>query len=217
MQKIVRFNERRNAVAFWLGCAVVTAGVVLHLPMFLMGRNTGYVLAGMPMGADMLWGMAAIVFGVVLTGYGLLPRTLPGRASDAGAVVETLAPPEDAPLSRAHWQVALLLALALIIDIMKPASLGFVTPGMSREYEVDRAMVAWLPLAALTGTVIGSFIWGALADVVRATRVDLALIGDVHRHLDLRGDARLLVERVHVLPDGDGSGRHVARRVRIAC
>ncbi len=161
MQRIISFDERRNALAFWLGCAIVTAGVVLHLPMFLMGRNTGYVLAGMPMGADMLWGMALIVFGVLLTGYGLLPRVLP----DAERVFETIAPPEDAPLTRAHWGIAVLLGLALIIDIMKPASLGFVTPGMSREYGIGKSTVAWLPLAALTGTVVGSFVWGALADL----------------------------------------------------
>jgi putative MFS transporter len=161
MQGIVSFDERRNALAFWLGCAVVTAGVVLHLPMFLMGRNTGYVLAGMPMGTDMLLGMALIVFGVLLTGYGLLPKVLP----DAERVVETIAPPEDAPLTGAHWGIAFLLGLAQIVDNMKPPSLGFVTPGMSREYEVGKAMVAWLPLAALTGTVVGSFLWGALADL----------------------------------------------------
>jgi putative MFS transporter len=58
-----------------------------------------------------------------------------------------------------------LLALALVIDIMKPAALGFVTPGMRTEYGIDRQTVAWLPFAALTGTVVGSFVWGALADV----------------------------------------------------
>jgi putative MFS transporter len=61
--------------------------------------------------------------------------------------------------------MAALLALALIIDIMKPASLGFVTPGMRSEYGVDAVTVAWLPLMALTGTAIGSFLWGWLADV----------------------------------------------------
>src|SRR5204863_3874718 len=43
--------------------------------------------------------------------------------------------------------------------------LGFVTPGMRHEYGLDKAHVAWLPLTALTGTVIGSFLWGALADL----------------------------------------------------
>lgn len=154
------FQRRRNTLAFWLGCAIVTAGVVLHLPMFAMGRNTGYVLAGMPMGSDMLWGMALIVGGILLTGYGLLPERGPRVR-----VIETIAPPEDAPLTSAHWRIAALLGLALIIDIMKPASLGFVTPGMRQEYGLGKEAVAWLPLAALTGTVLGSFLWGALADL----------------------------------------------------
>src|SRR5690606_17845809 len=114
--------------AFWLGCALVTVGVVLHLPMFWMGRHNGFVLAGMPMDAGMLWGMATIVIGAGLAGYGLLPKALPRRNSETE--IGTIAPPEDAPLTKAHWGLATLLAVALIIDIMKPASLGFVTPGM---------------------------------------------------------------------------------------
>ncbi|PZN32265.1 MAG: MFS transporter, partial [Proteobacteria bacterium] len=161
MTPVIHFADLRRALVFWLGCAVVTLGVVLHLPMFLMGRHTNYVLAGMPMDAGMLWGMALIVVGIVLTGYGLLPKA-PAATT---RVVEPIAPPEDAPLTRAHWGIAALLGLALIIDIMKPASLGFVTPGMREEYGVDAQRVAWLPLAALAGTVIGSFVWGALADL----------------------------------------------------
>ncbi len=153
-------NERRNALAFWLGCAIVTVGVVLHIPMYLMGAEMDYVLVGMPMDAGMYWGMALIVVGVVFTGYGLLPAP-----HDGPKVIEKIAPPEDAPLNKAHWGMAVLLAVTLIIDIMKPASLGFVTPGMVEEYGVGRQMVAWLPLSALTGTVIGSFLWGWLADV----------------------------------------------------
>lgn len=156
--------ERRNAHAFWLGSALVTVGVVLHLPMFLMARHSGYALAGMPMDRGMYWGMALILAGIGLACYGLLPKPGGARAAlaDEGVVI---APPEDAPLTAAHWGMALLLGLALIIDIMKPASLGFVTPGMRVEYGISRQTVAWLPFAALTGTVIGSFVWGALADV----------------------------------------------------
>jgi putative MFS transporter len=58
-----------------------------------------------------------------------------------------------------------VLGVALIIDIMKPASLGFVTPGMKVEYQLGKAAVALLPFSALCGTVAGSFIWGALADI----------------------------------------------------
>ena len=51
------FHQRRSTLFFWCGCALVTAGVLAHLPMFLMGRATHFVLAGMPMGFGMLLGM----------------------------------------------------------------------------------------------------------------------------------------------------------------
>jgi putative MFS transporter len=161
--KTAILEERRDAFAFWLGCVLVTLGVILHLPMFVMARNSGFVLAGMPMDSGMLLGMAAIVAGIVFAAYGLLPKLSPARS--VGQDFEAMAPPEDAPLTRAHWGMAALLALALIIDIMKPATLGFVTPGMRAEYGVGRETVAWLPFAALAGTVVGSFVWGLLADV----------------------------------------------------
>src|ERR1700675_1174758 len=134
------FSERRNALAFWIGSVIVSAGVSLHLPMFWMGRHSGFVLAHMPMDAGMLWGMALIVAGIVAAAYGLLPKT-PARVG----APEILAPAEDAPLCAAHWKLMSVLAVALVIDVMKPASLGFVTPGMRVEYEVDRATVALLP------------------------------------------------------------------------
>ena len=154
--------DRRSLVAFWLGAAVVSVGVLMHLPMYMMAADMGYRLAGMAMDAGMYVGMALIVGGVAMTGYGLLPRKM--AAFPAGPR-EVFSPPEEAPLTRAHWTVMIVLALALIIDIMKPASLGFVTPGMREEYGVDAATVAALPSAALTGTTIGSFVWGALADI----------------------------------------------------
>ena len=155
------FGDRHHAWAFWLGCLVVTIGVVLHLPMYWMGRHMGFHLAGMAMDAGMWWGMALIVGGIPLTAFGLLPA----RRADVGEPVVVIAPPEDAPLTRAHGWMCALLALALIIDIMKPASLGFVTPGMRAEYGLSPAMVAMLPFAALSGTVVGSFVWGWLADI----------------------------------------------------
>ena len=72
-----------NATAFWLGVVAVTAGVMLHLPMYLMGKADGYRLVGMPMDASMRIGMAAIVLGLVSSLYGLLPRS--GATRVAGA------------------------------------------------------------------------------------------------------------------------------------
>ena len=157
------FTGRRDLLAFWLGCAAITAGVLLHLPMFLMGENMGYRLAGMPMDNGMLVGMAAIVIGIAIAGYGLLPKSVSLLHPPATKVSVT--PPEDAHLTRAHWMLMAVLVSTLVIDVMKPASLGFVVPGMRSEYDLDKAMVAFLPFSALVGTTVGSFLWGVLADV----------------------------------------------------
>jgi len=153
--------DRRHLVAFVAGCIAVTAGVVLHLPMYWMGRGMGFRLAGMAIDAAMLWGMALIVGGIAVTGYGLLPRDA-HHAPDPDVVVSA---PEDAPLGPAHWRLMLVLTIALVIDVMKPASLGFVIPGMRVEYDVSAATVAWFPFSALCGTVVGSVLWGWLADL----------------------------------------------------
>jgi MFS transporter, putative metabolite:H+ symporter len=55
--------------------------------------------------------------------------------------------------------------VALVIDIMKPASLGFAVPGMGSEYGVPKATVSLVPFFALLGTVAGSFLWGVIADI----------------------------------------------------
>jgi putative MFS transporter len=60
----------------------------------------------------------------------------------------------------------LVLSLALVIDAMKPASLGFTIPGMSREYGLPREVVALFPLLALTGLTIGSYAWGVIGDEI---------------------------------------------------
>jgi putative MFS transporter len=153
------FARWYNMLAFWCGSAMVAAGVALHLPMFWMGRKMHFHLVGMPMGTGMYIGMALIILGVVAAAYGLLP---PRRAENMRQ--GSIAPPEDAPLTTAHWIQIGLLAVALIIDVMKAASLGFVTPGMRVEYGLNAASVAVLPFAALIGTTVGSFLWGALAD-----------------------------------------------------
>lgn len=139
---------------------MVAAGVVLHLPMFWMGRATHFRLAGMPMSTGMLAGMALIVAGVALSAYGLLPS---GRQRQIGSV--SIAPPEDAPLTKAHWAQIALISVALVIDVMKASSLGFVIPGMRVEYGLSFSAVAVLPFVALLGTTVGSFLWGTLADV----------------------------------------------------
>ena len=149
-----------NMVAFWSGSLLVAVGVALHLPMFWMGRKTGFKLAGMPMDTGMLVGMALIILGIVAAAYGLFPRSQP-QPFRYGSIV----PPEDAPLTRGHWIQIALLGVALVVDVMKAATLGFVIPGMRAEYGLGAAAIAVLPVVALTGTTVGSFLWGALADI----------------------------------------------------
>jgi putative MFS transporter len=155
--------DRRGLWAFILGVAAVTAGVILHIPMFLMGKDMGYQLHGMPMGTDMYVGMALIIVGVGVAAYGLLPRDVGKQLAASQDIV--VSPPEDAPLTAAHWKLMVVLVIALIIDVMKPASLGFTIPGMSSEYHASKQTVSLVPFFALTGTVVGSVVWGIIADI----------------------------------------------------
>jgi len=155
-----------HPLAFWLGCVAVVAGVCLHMPMFWMGRMTHWQMVGMPMDTMMLSGMLLIPFGVLLSGYGLMPRLAQMRQTlhgDAHHLHFHVA--DGVPLNRAHWTLVLVLVVALTIDVMKPATLGFVMPGMSAEYAITKPQASALALVALIGTTVGSVIWGWLADV----------------------------------------------------
>ena len=163
MRSASTLSDRRGLWAFALGVILVTSGVLAHLPMFLMGRMTHFRLYGMPMGGEMIAGMGAIILGVAVAAYGLLPRNISGQLAASQEII--VSPPEDAPLSKAHWTLMSVLVIALIIDIMKPASLGFTIPGMVSEYGVPKATASLVPFFALTGTVIGSVVWGIIADI----------------------------------------------------
>jgi putative MFS transporter len=156
-------SDRRGLWAFIVGVILVTGGVLLHAPMFWMGRMNHFQLSGMAVGWDMVAGMVAIVGGCAIAAYGLLPRDIAGQLAASQDIV--VSPPEDAPLSAAHWRLMAVLVIALVIDIMKPATLGFTLPGMMSEYHVTKATVSTFPFSALSGTVVGSVIWGVLADI----------------------------------------------------
>jgi putative MFS transporter len=151
-----------RAALFWAGCAAIAAGVLLHLPMLAHAHSMGNRLAGMEMSLWMYAGMVLIALGVPLACFGALPRNRAPHGASAGTSFEA---PDSTRLGRWHAGVLLVLILGLVIDVMKPATLGFVLPGMSSEYGISSATVAWFPLTALVGTTVGSFVWGWLADV----------------------------------------------------
>ncbi len=156
-----------RAGAFWTGTVAIALGVLGHLPAFVASAATGYRLAGMPMTAEMLAGMALISGGMLLAAWGLLPRRPAADARPQRAPRYHryhLAALDDAPLTPAHWGLLFVLGIALIVDVMKPATLGFVLPGMRNEYGLTALPLSVFPMSALTGTVVGSVFWGVLAD-----------------------------------------------------
>jgi putative MFS transporter len=154
-----------HPVAFWLGCGALVAGVLSHVPMFIHSSHMGYRMAGMPMDSNMLVGMALIPLGLLLAAFGLMPRLRrTPHAPNAGRLTFHVA--DGAALNRQHGLLVLVLVVALAVDVMKPATLGFVMPGMAEEYGISKQTAGWLALVALTGTTVGSLLWGHLADRV---------------------------------------------------
>jgi MFS transporter, putative metabolite:H+ symporter len=160
-----------HAGAFWFGVVAVTAGVLAHIPMYLMGKHIGYRLAGMPMDAPMLIGMGAIIVGFIASLYGLYPASTAVKSRAISHIrVRAL---DDAPLSLAHVGLLLTMAVAVTIDVMKPTALAFVMPGMTLEYGLKSPLnptgtvpAAWVALSGIVGTVFGSFLWGWLGDKI---------------------------------------------------
>lgn len=152
--------EYRN-IWFSTGCLVMVVGVLLHLPMLAHAHAMNNRLAGMAMDRAMTLGMLAIAAGATIACYGALRTTGRLLLADPPPIFEA---PRSTKLNRWHAGLLAVLILGLIIDVMKPATLGFVLPGLAKEYSIPRSTAAFLPLVALIGTVVGSFLWGWLAD-----------------------------------------------------
>jgi len=158
-----------HAGAFWFGALATTVGVVLHLPMYIGARDMGYRLVGMPVDTSMIIGMFLIVLGLFATLYGLYPESAGASAGRVSQIrVKAL---DEAPIRASHIGLLVVMAIAVTIDVMKPTTLAFVVPGMAQEYGLRSPLnpagevpVAYLPLSGITGTVLGSFLWGWLGD-----------------------------------------------------
>jgi putative MFS transporter len=158
-----------NPGAFWFGVVATTVGVLLHLPMYISARDMGYHLAGMPLDTAMLSGMALIIIGLIAALYGVYP---PGAAltAERSSHIRVRAM-DEAQIRSSHVALLIVMAIAVTIDVMKPTTLAFVVPGMAMEYGLKSPLnphgtvpVALLPFSGITGTVLGSFLWGWLGD-----------------------------------------------------
>ena len=156
--------------AFWLGAAAITAGVGLHIPMFLSARHDHYMLRGMGFDLWMDIGMGLIAGGYVAVLYGLAPR-FRRYADDESSELEFTAL-DSSRLGRAHLTLLGVLTLGIAIDTQKPFTFTFILPGVANEYDLNSPShhapghwpVALFPFVAITGTVLGSLIWGQLGD-----------------------------------------------------
>ncbi|WP_405783309.1 MFS transporter [Streptomyces sp. NBC_00859] len=156
-------------VLFWTGVALICAGVAEHLWMFIDAAPMHFDMSTMGMSPLMWAAMILIAVGVVAAGLALV------RPAGTGHTVDL--PP--APLTTAkRRRLVAVLSFALMVDQMKPATLAFVSPGMRDEFHLSASQVAWLPTVALTGTVVGSLVWGRAADRIgrRATILIASLL-----------------------------------------
>ena len=162
----------RHPWAFWLGVAGVTGGVLLHLPMFLGAKSSGYMLRGMPMDNYMLVGMGLMVAGYALVIYGLAPRFSRQSAHEAPDL--EFAALDESRLSAAQIKLMIVLMLGIAVDTQKPFTFTFILPGVANEYDLRSPShpapghwpVALFPFIAIIGTVVGSLIWGRLGDSI---------------------------------------------------
>ncbi|VAW75370.1 Niacin transporter NiaP [hydrothermal vent metagenome] len=158
---------------------MVVAGVIAHIPMFVGAADMNFRLAGMQMSLLMTIGMYGIIIGTAVVAYGLMPGWLfrPGKQIHIDAANVHVQALDNAELTPTHWKLFAVLVVALIVDVMKPATLGFVIPGTAAEYGLTKQQVALLPMAGILGTTMGSFLWGWLGDTIgRRASILLAAI-----------------------------------------
>ncbi|WP_313886985.1 MFS transporter [Salinispora arenicola] len=131
------------------------------LPSGAPGMESMDALEGMSMWTPtMLIGMLLLLVGFLVAAQSLFRGTRPSTGI-AGIGVESI---EHGRLRPIYWATAAVLTVALVVDVMKPLTLGFVLPGMGQEYDMPLEAVTILPLVALTGTAVGSVVWGLLGD-----------------------------------------------------
>ena len=186
--------------AFWSGVAAVTVGVLMHLPFYFAARHDCkmvpktipgsplvkqcYILAGKTPDASMWFGMLLIFVGLVATAYGLFPRL--SEVSRGYVSKIRVRAMDEAKISPAHVGLLLVMAAAVTIDVIKPTTLAFMIPGATKEYGLKHPILnphglglkaAYYPLSGISGTVIGSFIWGWFGDKIgRRASILLAAI-----------------------------------------
>jgi putative MFS transporter len=150
------------------GTLTVIVGDIVDVVDFTQMRMAGTSgpMDGVAGQSTTMWlGMLLILIGFGAVVWGLDVPSLLRAPLDHGSKVWRVRSLDASPLMVRHLALAAILIVATIIDVMKPATLAFVAPGAATEYHLAPRFVAlWWPLTALSGTVVGSLVWGRLAD-----------------------------------------------------
>jgi len=166
----------KHPKAFWLGAAAVCLGVFFHVPAYVGARKDHYVLRGMPWDRWMIAGMTLVIAGLGAVVYGIgvrLARRTAAESSEAAESAELeFRALDSSRLSPAHIKLMLVMIVAVAVDTLKPFTFTFILPGVANEYNMASPShpapgqwpVALWPFVAISGTVIGSLIWGHVAD-----------------------------------------------------
>ncbi len=175
--------EYHHPAAFKLGTAAVSLGILLQLPFFFAAKSTHYQLHGRPVDGWMLVGLVLVLVGLVAVAYGLFPRL--SKVTQGPVSRIKVRAMDEAPIRPAHVALLLVMAVAVTIDVMKPVSLAFIAPGAAAEYGLKSPLnptahalpVALYPLFGISGTVVGSFLWGWFGDKIgRRASIMLAAV-----------------------------------------
>lgn len=160
----------RSKTAFWVGFLAVSIGMGLQVPMYTDAASMGYRLVGMPMNTSMNIGMGLVIVGLFISLYSLIPSKPKSDSENFNLKINAL---DDAKINLLHIGLLFVMAIAITLDVMKPTILSFVVPGVAKEYGLKSPLnphgiipVAWLPFSGITGTVLGSFLWGWLGDKI---------------------------------------------------
>ncbi|WP_203909059.1 MFS transporter [Rhizocola hellebori] len=137
--------------------------------MYWTARHDHFHMVGMPLTWYMNVGMLLIGVGVALVVVAIIPKKTERAQRVSKIKIGSL---DDTKISKAHVALLLVLAAAITIDVMKSTSLAFIAPGAAVEYNLRGPLnphspnlpVALYPLIGITGTMIGSFLWGWFGD-----------------------------------------------------
>ena len=130
-------SDRRGLWAFVLGVILVTGGVLLHAADVPDGPAQPFPsLVGMPIGWRHDRRHGGDRRGVRDRGLRAASQEHCGPARRVAGHRRNSA--RGCAAERPHWRLMVVLVVALVIDVMKPATLGFTLPGMMNEYQVDQ-------------------------------------------------------------------------------